>query len=145
MFTFIIGSKAGKNETDRLKLKESYRLLAIYFQDLIESIKHGNPRRWDHFIDSNFAYTTPLGSISKDGAVIDLSQKVSKDLKLIESKAMRFGYNHNNLMERLIEIASKRLAEHSIEPVELKKYEISAKLSPTRRTFIEESFGIIIL
>ena len=49
LFTFILGLKSGKNQTDRAMIQDIYKKMYAHFDDLGEHIKRNRPKSWESF------------------------------------------------------------------------------------------------
>jgi hypothetical protein len=107
LFTFILGLRAGKDQTDRVQLKEYYRVLAAHFDSILNSIKEGTPKDWASFDSVN----TKLGSkpmplvriMKKEGKLIEINPKLAKKAEEYELELLKFGWIYNNTYCKKIE------------------------------------------
>jgi|GEM_PF-6833154 len=143
VIVFILGLRAGKNQTDRPKLKEIYRRLSVHFQDLLYHIQLGKPKRREHFQRKRIFYAeTPVIEIREKGLDIDLSQRVVKNIDQLENECITFGYSYLNALQKVLDLAISRLRDHSISPPNEKKQSIK---SGQPGTFFEVNFGILLV
>ncbi|RHX89539.1 hypothetical protein DLM76_21255 [Leptospira yasudae] len=111
ILTFIFGLRAGKNQVDRSTLKEKYKNLFVYFEDIYNSLNKGILLRWNSFkpIDTRTgSYSgTPLRNMIIDGSILDLDDRLIAKLKLTEKLALNLGSN----IFIFIEIVNNQLPE----------------------------------
>ncbi|TYB95352.1 MAG: hypothetical protein FXF54_04725 [Kosmotoga sp.] len=107
LFTFILGLRAGKDQTDRVQLKEYYRVLTAHFDSLLNSIKEGTPKDWGSFDFVN----TKLGRkpmplvrvMKKESKLIEIKPKLAKKAEECELELLKFGWIFNNTYREKIE------------------------------------------
>src|SRR5271157_1586470 len=80
LFTFVLGLRAGKNQSDRQTLKQHYRDLHNYFTDLKSHVEAHRPRTWKSYqleiVSSTISYTgTPLAHKIHKGLTVEIKQK----------------------------------------------------------------------
>ncbi|VBB09335.1 Hypothetical protein LUCI_4625 [Lucifera butyrica] len=122
IFTFTIGLRAGKNQADRPKLKEIYRMLAVHFVELQKGIAEGCPKKWEDYLFDKGEYYTTVERMIKDGSLIDLPPKLMLRLEKLEQEILYFGYKHNQIAKEMSRFTFEYLQKYVSNPIEESKY-----------------------
>ncbi|HAH61457.1 MAG TPA: hypothetical protein DCL73_05105 [Treponema sp.] len=101
LFTFILGLRAGKNQNDRQKLKQSYKDLYSYFKSIGDGLKENEPVLWDDFKvewrkGNKGYYLTPLREKELKGELIELDNRKTALLIKNEQEYLHYGYELKN-------------------------------------------------
>lgn len=131
LITFVLGLRAGKNQSDRPKLKEQYRKLSIHFEKLLAGLEEGIPVRWDDFELIHYAnrseYSPLVRNMKKDGTLIDINNRLAKHLEELEIKILNWGERYFQFNFRIKDEAVQLLKETCKEPIFENKYDISTR------------------
>lgn len=101
LVTFILGLRSGKNQADRQKLQELYKLLYSHFADLKKSIEEDRCRTWesyDHINKGNrIIYTPPVRKLESSGDLLFLKKGIAEQALALETKILSFGSDKDYL------------------------------------------------
>lgn len=88
--TFVIGQRAGKNQTDRPELREIYRNLLVRFEALQEAVKRGAPTGWSQVDPPRNQSRTlpPVQQLKAEGRLHELP--IADRLETVERRALDY-------------------------------------------------------
>jgi hypothetical protein len=149
LITFVLGLRAGKNQSDRPILKEQYRKLSIHFEKLLAGLEEGIPVRWHNFELIHYAnrseYTPLVKNMKKDGTIIDINYKLAKQLEELEIKLLNWGEQYFQFDFRIKEEAVRLLKEMCKEQIIENKNDISTKINRTGFPYSSILYGEILI
>lgn len=97
LMTFVLGLKAGKNQTDRVKLQELYKRLFSYFSELESGINEYRPKQWTDFKKiengSRTRYYPDVREMERTGDLLFLNKNISKHALALELDCLKYEGN----------------------------------------------------
>lgn len=97
LITFILGLKAGKNQTDRAKLQIMYRDLYSHFSDLKDGLNRNRPKSWESYKKvERGAYTVeyfpPAKELKRSGDILFLNKRIAESALDLEMRVLSYSY-----------------------------------------------------
>lgn len=95
MITFILGLKAGKNQTDRTKLQNLYKQLHSHFTDLKDALLRDHPKSWENYkkVEKglySIEYFPPVKELKKSGDILFIKKRIAKEALELEMQLMNY-------------------------------------------------------
>ncbi len=104
LFTFIVGTKSGKNQADRAKVQDLFIDLLNEFESISNSLDT-HPKIWgDYPREGNHHKSiaaTPLRKIKSNGDYVYVPEKQLKDLEELEKDALAYGWKVLELVKKI--------------------------------------------
>jgi len=105
LITFTLGLKSGKNQADRVRLQELYKMLLVHFND-IKSRLNTYPRKWEHYEEKKVgwggAYLPPVKKMLDDGDSIYISEKIFNEALKLERDSLNYGGGIESFYEEFL-------------------------------------------
>ncbi|MGG1659435.1 hypothetical protein [Brevibacillus sp. NRS-1366] len=121
---FAFGLRAGKERTDRVKLRETYREIYSHINKLLEGISENKPLNWNHFQNSAHSDSKPpCKEMMKTGEHLELSKNLFPNIVELEKDCLIYGWHFKQLTLKSGELVIKVLEENSI-PLKKEQYRI---------------------
>lgn len=143
LITFILGLRAGKNQSDRQSLKDRYRRLAVHFEDIASGIRHGRPREWGDYPVNHRArrFDTPVKQMLSDGSLLDMPSSLVQQMEDVEKDALAYGWRYQQAADVAWNAAKNTVQQQAVVPLK----ETDCSLTPLSsqqipRRWIEVSF-----
>jgi hypothetical protein len=99
LFTFILGLRAGKNQNDRQRLKQTYKDIYVYISSILEGLNENVPVQWSDYKTvwkkDNGHSLTPLKEKEVKGELVELYNHKISVLVKNEIEYLRYGYELN--------------------------------------------------
>ncbi len=103
-FTFVIGTKSGKNQADRAKVQDLFIELLNEFESISKRLDT-HPKVWGDFPhEGNHRRSisvTPLRKIKSNGDYVYIPEKQLKNLEELEKDALAYGWKVLELVEKI--------------------------------------------
>ncbi len=107
LITFVLGLKAGKNQTDRLKLQDMYKQIYSHFCNLEESLVDGRPKEWTDFkkIETmhTIKYYPPILELKRTGDILYIKKELADMALSLENDFLSYTHQCNYLIAKLHE------------------------------------------
>lgn len=131
MTTFTLGLRAGKNQADRIKLKELYRDISVHFREIEERLLSNIPKQWrnynlKHTLTSSY-YLPLVRKMKEDGTLLEIKPKLADILEKCEIDCLNFGNRYQGFMEEIREITIELAKEYAINPLIGQDFDIKTK------------------
>lgn len=104
--TFILGLKAGKNQSDRQTVREKYKKLYKHFNELLFKINTNHPKQWSDFKSIKINENT-----SKFIPIVDINKKNIKKMKNLEQIILKYAGDYKEYCNILKDIFIDKLKE----------------------------------
>lgn len=143
--TFVFGLRSGKNQVDRLKLKDIYKELYNYFDELLSRLDVFNPKQLCDFPEDRkkSMYIATMRRLKEEGSLLELPDDFSQELENLELKYLRFSHNFFKILMNHKSFIIELLKKYSICLRELKN-SITSIDKDRKNSYFEESFGSIL-
>lgn len=97
LFTFVLGLKSGKNQTDRVKLQDLYRGLYSHFSELKESLLYDRPKSWESYKKVerglySIEYYPPVKELKRTGELLYIKKKIADEALGLELQIVNYSY-----------------------------------------------------
>lgn len=100
LFTFILGLKAGKNQTDRARIQDIYKRLYIHFECLREALHENKPMRWEQFDKKSTVtcvkYLPLVRAMKENGEALYIKESILQIIEKLEKELLNFGQQTYN-------------------------------------------------
>ncbi len=108
LFTFVLGLKSGKNQTDRAELQKLYKKLYLYFLDIENNLNNNCLIRWEDNErkedGTNDDYYYPIvQNMEKNGDLLQLKNTITEKALQLEEKYIEYERNLENLYNSIHE------------------------------------------
>lgn len=114
---FVIGVRAGKDNSDRSALRDQYKLIFAHFRELAEAIDSGVPKQWSDFTRTPNGYAPLIRAMARDGSIHALPQSLAGELEEAEKTILHAAWEWNKFVEdTLIDRAKAVFAKHVKNP-----------------------------
>lgn len=95
IITFILGLRAGKNQTDRAKLQLIYKQLYIHFEELKDALLRDQPKSWENYKKTergfySVEYFPPVKEMKSTGDLLYVKKKIAKKALDLEIQLMNY-------------------------------------------------------
>lgn len=125
LIMFALGIRAGKERTERLKLREKYRSLTIHFEEILKGLKNNKPKNWDdyEFIrdKEHGQHYPPVLKLIKTGEHLELNSKIIEDAREVEKNSLKYGFDLHQINLRIESSFLENLTNSGVEL--LKEYD----------------------
>ncbi|MGN7942861.1 hypothetical protein [Metabacillus sp. 22489] len=110
---FSLGLRAGKERTDRKEVREKYRNLTIYFDEILKGFKDNVPKKWSDFYVKE---VLTVRELDEKNELLELNYRLIKRLLHIELDSLKFGHVlYHDEAPKIGDILQDSLKEHDIE------------------------------
>lgn len=148
LVTFIFGLKSGKNQADREKLQELYRMLNVSFIDLKECIELNRPRRWEDYEKRTIGnYTQFMPTARKmtiDGTAAYIKESIIEKAIDLENKILKYSIDYYQFEETIFS-AFKQHSELLVEGWQYQQTEHSNKRSESIDSVNQKSINSFVV
>ncbi|HDK7194955.1 TPA: hypothetical protein PTV74_003263 [Clostridium botulinum] len=147
--TFILGLKAGKNQSDRKELKNKYQNIYIHLKNIEEVIGTVKPKKWSDYEEikkGNRSISAPLlRRMNIEGDNLDLNKKLFKKCEELEKECLKYSYKYYNYFYTMYDICLE-VMKSNYEDIYEGNYEICASKEESVNGIIvyELSLGIFL-
>lgn len=148
--TFVLGLKAGKNQSDRKELKNKYQNIYIHLKNIEEVIGTVKPKKWSDYEEIKkgdyFIYAPLLKKMNIEGEELDLNKKLFKKCEKLEQECLKYSYKYYNYFYTIYDICLE-VMKSNYEDIYEGNYEICSsnkERSVNRITVYELSLGIFL-
>lgn len=150
LFTFILGLKSGKNQSDRQLYRNKYRSISVHFNEMLNKIQTTNPKKWSDYksiqIDSNTYQSTPLLTEMKiNGELIELNKKIINNSEKLELDLLKYSEKYYNQFDPIKEYIINNLPTYCNSIKIQGNYSISSMDNPIGIPQHAVNYGIIII
>lgn len=101
--TFVLGLKAGKNQSDRKYLQNLYKKLHVHFRDLKDGLISNRYKRWQDYKEiykgNTIQYYPMVKELEYLGDSIYIHRKIMNDAKYLERDCLVFESRSSHLIE----------------------------------------------
>lgn len=113
VITFTLGLKAGKNQSDRQRVKDKYRNISVHLNEFLYALQGSDPKKWTDFKKkqiniSQSRYIPLLSEMKLNGESIELNKSIISRCEKIEIDLLGYSskyYNKfNTIQEYIIDI-----------------------------------------
>lgn len=105
LFTFVLGLKAGKNQTDRARIQGIYKKLYLHFDHLREALEENKPMRWELFEKKTTAsyikYLPVVRAMKENGEALYVKEPILQTVEKLEREVLTFGQQTYNSISQI--------------------------------------------
>lgn len=112
LFTYVLGLKTGKNQSDRAMIQGIYKKIYAHFDNLCEKIQQNRPLTWENFkavkIDANrIKYMPIVAELKSDGDLLYITESLAEKSLDLEKCLMDYGWNRIHSLEHIHDVLCK--------------------------------------
>jgi len=117
IFTFVAGTRAGKNAADRQALRDIYKQLFEHFDGLVKAIDRGEPKRWSSFeLVERREYMPVAKRLDRTGPLHMLPSRLAARLVAAEESTLNAAGRFHRQVDELLTLDFERLCQRAISP-----------------------------
>jgi len=111
LFTFILGLKSGKNQTDRAMIQDIYKKMYAHFDDLGEHIKRNRPKSWESFKSIKYdmnrtKYFPVVSELKMNGDLLYVKKRIADKACALEIDLMNYAWDEKRNLRNIHQIVS---------------------------------------
>ena len=111
LFTYILGLKSGKNQSDRAMIQAIYKKMYAHFDDLGEHIKRNRPKTWENFKSIKYdinrtKYCPVVSELKMNGDLLYVKKGIADEAYELEKDLMNYAWDEQKNMWNIHQIVS---------------------------------------
>lgn len=115
LFTFTLGLKSGKNQSDRQLHRNKYRDISVHFNEMLNKLQTTNPKKWSNYksiqVDLNTYQSMPLlVEMKSNGESIELNKNIIDESEQLELDLLRYAEKYYNQFDKIKEYIISNLS-----------------------------------
>jgi len=106
LFTFILGLKSGKNQADRMKVRQIYQSIYTQMVVLKRALEDNRPKKWSDYEKENigfgsYRFIAPIQKMDQEGELLLIKSSIAVTAKTLEEELIKYGSQTYYLIESL--------------------------------------------